>query len=84
MTLALDFIYKGRKTSWQTTLTVLNSSGSRSSKRPVRTRFSQIISSEIEAFLAAFAPKPELAVKVAPRELEKTLGNAIEALPRGQ
>lgn len=37
-----------------------------------------------EAFLAALTPKPELAVKVAPRELEKTLGNAIEVLPRGR
>ena len=37
-----------------------------------------------EAFLAALTPKPELAVKVEPELLEKTLGGAIEALPPGR
>ena len=37
-----------------------------------------------EAFLAALTPKPELAVKVEPEQLEKTLGHAIKTLPHSQ
>ena len=33
-----------------------------------------------EAFLAALTPKPELAVKVEPGQLQETMGNAVKAL----